>query len=51
MDPKFIENGILLSFIDIIYRIDHLFSIVLDLDRGKPPLLTERYRQFINFCR
>ena len=36
-------------FIDIIYHINHLFCIVLELDRGKPPLATERYGKFINF--
>ena len=41
MDPKCDNNCILPSYIDIIYRIDHLFCIVLDLDRGKPPLSTE----------
>ena len=43
MDPKFDKNGILPSSFDIIYRIDHIFCIVFDLDRGKPPLSTERY--------
>ena len=33
MDPKFNKNGILPSCIDMIFRIDHLFSIVLDLYR------------------
>ena len=47
MDPKFNKNGILPSFIDIIYSIDHLFSAILDLDRGKLLLSTEQ--QFINF--
>ena len=50
MDPEFNKNSILLSYINIIYRVNHLFSIVLDLDRGKPPLSTERYGQFIDFC-
>ena len=31
------------------YSIDHLFFIVLELDMGKPPLLTERYGKFIDF--
>ena len=39
----------LLSFIVFIYRIDHLCCIVFELDRGKPPLSTDRYDKFINF--
>ena len=38
-----------IAYIDIIYRIGHLFCIVLELDRGKPPLSTERYSKFIDF--
>ena len=44
-----IKSGILPFYINIIYHIDHLFCIVLELDRGKPPLSTERYGKFINF--
>ena len=44
-----IKSGILSSSINIIYLINHLFNIILDLDRGKPPLSTVRNGQFINF--
>ena len=32
-----------------IYRIDHLFCIILSSIRGKPPLLMNRYDKFIDF--
>ena len=49
MDPKFDKMGILLFYNDIIYRSNHLFCIVLELDTGKPPLSSERNGKFINF--
>ena len=47
--PKFVTNGKIPFHIDIIYRIDHFCCIVFELDRGKPPLSTERYNEFIDF--
>ena len=47
MDPEFDKK--MVYYLNIIYPIDHLFCIVLDLHRGKPPLLTEWYDKFIGF--
>ena len=42
MDPKF-DKKLYFTILYQYYHIDHIFCIVLDLHRGKPPLSTERY--------
>ena len=49
LNLNLIQNGKIPFHIDIIYRIDNLCSIIFELDRGKPPLPTERYDKFIDF--
>ena len=36
-------------YIDLIYRINHLFCIILSSIRGKTPLSMNRYDKFIEF--